>query len=93
MGGFIPLIFLLELIIKSMDNLFDICVELLKWLGGVVNLSYKEINIWVFVIIEPIIFILMLIWILRLKSKNFPSDYLHSSWRDYLYWDSILERD
>ncbi|MDB3864212.1 HNH endonuclease, partial [Alphaproteobacteria bacterium] len=30
---------------------------------------------------------------LRLKSKNFPSDYLHSSWRDYLYWDSILERD
>jgi len=69
MGGFIPLIFLLELIIKSMDNLFDICVELLKWLGGVVNLSYKEINIWVFVIIEPIIFILMLIWILRLKSK------------------------
>ena len=69
MGGFIPLIFLLELIIKSMDNLFDICVELLKWLGGVVNLSYKEINIWVFVIIEPIIFILMLVWILRLKSK------------------------
>ena len=30
---------------------------------------------------------------LRLKSKNFPSDYLHSSWRDYLYWDSILEKD
>ncbi len=52
-----------------MDNLFDICVELLKWLGGVVNLSYKEINIWVFVIIEPIIFILMLVWIIRLKIK------------------------
>lgn len=30
---------------------------------------------------------------LRLKSKKFPSDYLHSSWRDYLYWDSILEKD
>ncbi len=30
---------------------------------------------------------------LRLKSKNFPSDYLHSSWRDYLYWDSVLEKD
>ena len=30
---------------------------------------------------------------LRLKSKNLPSDYLHSSWRDYLYWDSILEKD
>ena len=30
---------------------------------------------------------------LRLKSKNFPSNYLHESWRDYLYWDSILEKN
>ncbi len=30
---------------------------------------------------------------LRIKSKNFPSNYLHESWRDYLYWDSILEKN
>ena len=30
---------------------------------------------------------------LRLKSKNFPSNYLHESWRDYLYWDSVLEKN
>jgi hypothetical protein len=52
-----------------MDNLFDACVEFLRWLGDVVGLSYKEINIWIFVIIEPIIFILMLVWIIRLRNK------------------------
>ena len=51
-----------------MDNLFDACVEFLRWLGDIVGLSYKEINIWIFVIIEPIIFILMLLWILKLKK-------------------------
>jgi len=53
-----------------MDNLFDACVEFLRWLGGIVGLSYKEINIWIFVIIEPIIFILMLLWILKLKNPK-----------------------
>ena len=52
-----------------MDNLFDACVEFLRWLGGIVGLSYKEINIWIFVIIEPIIFVLMLVWIIGLRNK------------------------
>ena len=52
-----------------MDNLFDACVEFLRWLGDMVGLSYKEINIWIFVIIEPLIFILLLFWILRLRNK------------------------
>lgn len=52
-----------------MDNLFDACVEFLRWLGNIVGLSYKEINIWIFIIIEPIIFTLMLVWILKLRRK------------------------
>ena len=52
-----------------MDNLFDACVEFLRWLGNFVGLSYKEINIWIFEIIEPIIFILMLLWIVKLRRK------------------------
>ena len=52
-----------------MDNLFGACVEFLRWLGGIVGLSYKEINIWIFVIIEPIIFILMFLWIVKLRHK------------------------
>ena len=28
---------------------------------------------------------------LHKNGKNFPTNYLHKSWRDYLYWDSELE--
>jgi len=52
-----------------MDNLFDACVEFLRCLGNIVGLSYKQINIWIFVIIEPIIFILMFLWIVKLRRK------------------------
>ena len=52
-----------------MDNLFDACVESLRCLGNIVGLSYKQINIWIFVIIEPIIFILMFLWIVKLRRK------------------------
>ena len=52
-----------------MDEIFNACVELLKWLGQILGLTYNEINVWIFVIIEPIIFIIMLIWIIRLRKK------------------------
>ena len=52
-----------------MDELFDLCVDFLIWLGPYFGLSYKEINICIFVIIGPIIFFLMLMWIIRLKRK------------------------
>ena len=28
---------------------------------------------------------------LRLNGRQFPPNYLHESWRDFLYWDSELE--
>ena len=28
---------------------------------------------------------------LQKNGKNFPPNYLHESWRDYLYWDTELE--
>ncbi len=52
-----------------MNEIFDACVELLHYWGGIVGLTYKEINVWIFVIIEPIIFIIMLVWIIRLRKK------------------------
>ncbi len=69
--------------LTSMNNwdhfvnaLFDWCVQILltgaHWLG----ISYNEINIWIFCIIEPIVFVLILgviIWqwkkIRQLKHK------------------------
>ncbi len=28
---------------------------------------------------------------LQKNGRNFPPNYLHESWRDYLYWDTELE--
>ena len=28
---------------------------------------------------------------LREHGRRFPPNYLHDSWADYLYWDSVLE--
>jgi len=51
------------------NNLFNDCVELLVWLAAKFNLTYKEINVWIFIIIEPIVFFAMLFYILHLNSK------------------------
>ena len=53
----------------NMSELFDVCVDILIWISNVFNITYKEANIWVFVIIEPIIFFIMLFYIIYLKSK------------------------
>lgn len=29
---------------------------------------------------------------LQEQGRRFPPNYLHESWRDFLYWDSVLER-
>lgn len=34
-----------------MDIIFDWCVQVLVYYAGVFGITYKEINIWVFVII------------------------------------------
>ena len=52
-----------------MNEIFDVCVELLHYWGDIVGLTYKETNVWIFVIIVPIIFIIMLVWIIRLRKK------------------------
>lgn len=53
-----------------MNKLFDLCVLALELLASFTGLSYKEVNIWIFVIIEPIVFLLMLAYILKLRRAN-----------------------
>ena len=45
---------------KIFDILFNLCVNLLIDLAKMLGMSYKEINIYIFCIIEPIIFLVML---------------------------------
>ena len=46
-----------------MDAIFDLCVDILIYFAGVFRITYKEINVWVFVIIWPILTIALIIWI------------------------------
>ena len=52
-----------------MNELFDLCVEILIYISKIFNISYQEANIWIFVIIEPIIFFIMLLYIIHLRKK------------------------
>ena len=47
-----------------MNQIFDWCVDVLVYWAGVLGITYKEINVWVFVIIWPIVTIIMGIVIL-----------------------------
>jgi hypothetical protein len=49
------------------DRVFDRCVELLEWLADRLGLSYKQINVWIFCVIMPLILLgqtATIIWLL-----------------------------
>lgn len=52
-----------------MHELFDICVDILYWTAEITGLTYKEANIWIFVIIHPLITLFLFMMVLRLKSR------------------------
>jgi len=43
-----------------MDQIFDWCVNVLVYWAGMLGMTYKEINVWVFVIIWPILTVLLI---------------------------------
>ena len=44
------------------DITFDWCVNLLYKIAGILGISYEEINIWLFVIIGPILFLMSILF-------------------------------
>jgi hypothetical protein len=52
-----------------MDQIFDGCVRVLVHWAGILGITYKEINVWVFVIIWPILTLLLIIIILMQQRK------------------------
>lgn len=47
-----------------MNKTFKYCVKLLQDLAASLNMTYEEVNIWIFVIIEPLVFFILL-WIMH----------------------------
>lgn len=59
------------LIVKStaMNAVFDWCVDFLEWLAPLFGMSYKEINVWLFVILMPGIILIQCILCLYLWQR------------------------
>jgi len=43
-----------------MDQIFDWCVNILVYWAGIFGITYKEINVWVFIILWPILTIILI---------------------------------
>jgi hypothetical protein len=52
-----------------MDQIFDWCVWVLVYWSDIFGMTYKEINVWVFVIIWPILTIIMTVIMIRQWQK------------------------
>ena len=51
------------------DYVFKLCVVLLVDLANWLGISYEELNVWLFVIIMPIILVGQAIWIVILRYQ------------------------
>ena len=55
--------------IKWIDITFNFCVRLLYDMGNFLGITYEEINVWLFVVIWPILSMVLLAEIIRLRLK------------------------
>ena len=62
--------------VNWIDAIFRFCVVLLVDIGKLLGISYEALNIWVFIIIQPLITLILFIWVLRLRRtiKNIQRD-------------------
>ena len=59
--------------IAWIDIIFDWCVLFLSKTANQLGITYEEINVWLFVIVLPLVLLISLLmnWILLLKVVNF----------------------
>ena len=55
--------------INWIDAIFRYGVVLLVNFAKILGISYEELNIWVFIIIHPLITLILFIWVLSLYRK------------------------
>jgi hypothetical protein len=52
-----------------MNQVFDWCVAYLEWLAPVIGMTYQEINIWLFIVIQPGLIVLFFVLWVRARSR------------------------
>lgn len=51
------------------DLIFDFCVELLIAMGNVLGMTYNEVNVWLFVVLYPIVLLVSVMLNMYLLGK------------------------
>ena len=56
--------------INWIDKTFDFCVKLLIDIANMMGITYEEINVWLFVVIWPLLSLVLFAEIIRLIIKK-----------------------
>jgi hypothetical protein len=51
------------------DEMFDICVEFLRWMASGLGLSYEAVNVWIFCVLWPVVTMALVVLILIQRIK------------------------
>ena len=56
-----------------MNEVFDQSVRILQLVSEQLGMTYQELNVWIFLIIEPIVFVILVIkiYLLTYKINNY----------------------
>ena len=55
---------------QIIDDIFDYCVELLIISARAIGMTYEEINVWFFIVFEPLVFALVALYAWHLRIQN-----------------------
>ena len=55
---------------QIIDDIFDYCVEFLIIGAQAIGMTYEEINVWFFIVFEPVVFVMVLLYAWRLRNQN-----------------------
>ena len=56
--------------VSWVDAIFRVCVYILVDLSEIIGISYEAINIWIFVIIQPLLILIFFILWRKEKKRN-----------------------
>ena len=56
--------------IEWIDTIFNFCVRLLYDVANILDISYEEINVWLFCVIWPFLSLVLFAEVIRLRIKN-----------------------
>ena len=55
---------------QIIDDIFDYCVELLIIGARAIGMTYEEINVWFFIVFEPLVFVMVALYAWHLRTQN-----------------------